>query len=138
MFSKCILFNAKKFDRLLEAIAEEEFQAVDLHHSYAYILTVIASSDYVKTKHISCELGLDSSTVTRMVKKLENSGLVQKGSERSSVDISLTPKGKNLMPEIDQAWDRYHERCAILLVDVDVESLNESLSKANSKLCSLK
>lgn len=138
MFSKCILFNAKKFDRLLEAIAEEEFHAVDLHHSYAYILTVIASSDYVKTKHISCELALDSSTVTRMVKKLENNGLVKKGSEHSSVDISLTAKGKEIIPEIDKAWDRYHERCALLLTDVDVESLNESLSEANSKLCSLK
>lgn len=134
MFRDCILFNSKKLERLLTAIVEEEFAEIGLHHSYGYILTIISECDYVKTKNISSELCLDSSTVTRMVSKLEKAGLVQKGSENSLVDISLTNNGKELMPEIDKAWGRYHMRIDELLGMYETQKLVSILSQANNKL----
>lgn len=134
MFNQCILYNAKKLERTLSQIVEEEFKNIDMHPTYAYILRVIASADYVKTKHISCQLGLDSSTVTRMVAKLEKDGYVTKGSENSPVDISLTPKGKKLIPEIIKAWDNYHDRCDELLSAEGTKQLNDYLIDVNQKL----
>lgn len=124
MFNDCILYNVKNLERKLTKIAEDEFDEIGLHHTYGYILTVIGSKDYVKTKQISKELCLDSSTVTRMVKKLENEGYVQKGSKNSPVDISLTTKGKALIPDIHKAWDNYHFKCEQLLGDEQITLIN--------------
>lgn len=136
MFEQCLLFNAKKLERQLSIIIEEEFENMNFHHTYAYIMTVIASQEFVRTKQISCELGLDSSTVTRMVAKLERDGLVRKGSYKSTVDISLTAKGLDLMPSIRQAWENYHNRCDQLLGAEGKELLNQNLIDINAKLCS--
>lgn len=136
MFGDCILFNSKRLERLLTTIAEEEFANIGLHHSYGYILSVISEYEYVKTKTISCELGLDSSTVTRMVAKLEKEGLVRKGSENSPVEISLTTEGQALMPEIKQAWKCYHKRIDLLLGTTEQQRLLEILSNTNKKLYS--
>ncbi len=134
MFSDCILFNSKRLERQLSSIAEEEFANIGLHHSYGYILSVISTYGYVKTKNISCELGLDSSTVTRMVAKLEKEGYVQKGSENSPVEISLTIKGQNLMPEIQSVWDNYHRRTEQLLGNDEERKLTKVLNEVNNKL----
>ncbi len=134
MFKDCILFNSKKLERLLTGIAEEEFANIGLHHSYGYILAVVSGYDYVKIKNISCELGLDSSTVTRMISKLEKEGFVQKGSEKSSVDISLTTKGENLMPEIRKAWNQYHVRINELLGEGQEQKYVEILNELNNRL----
>lgn len=135
MFNDCMLYNAKKMERMLTQIAEEEFSNIGLHHTYGYILTVIASQEYVKTKTISCELALDSSTVTRMVSKLEKEGLVIKGSEHSPVDISLSAEGRKLLPEIKKAWDNYHERCRAILGSEFALQLNSVMQQANEGLC---
>ncbi len=134
MFNDCILYNAKKLERQLSKLIEEEFANVGFHHTYAYIMTVISRGEYVKTKDISLELSLDSSTVTRMVSKLEKDGLVKKGSEHSKVDISLTAKGKELMPSIVLAWDRYHKRCDQLLTSEGKQDLNTYLIEVTTKL----
>lgn len=134
MFNNCVLFNAKKLERKLTCIAEQEFANIGLHHTYAYILTVIAKAEYTKTKNISCALGLDSSTVTRMVSKLEKEGLVQKGSANSPVEISLTAAGKQVIPEITKAWDSYHQRIEQLLGQAEAEELVALLTAYNQKL----
>ncbi len=133
MFNDCTLYNAKVLDRKLTALAEAEFAEIGLHHTYGYILTVISSNKYVKTKQISNELCLDSSTVTRMVKKLEADGYVKKGSESSPVDISLTDKGEDILPAIRNAWDQYHLKCEQLLGD-DHLKLLEALTSSIEKL----
>lgn len=134
MFNQCILYNAKQLERSLTSIVEQEFMTIDMHPTYAYILTVIASSDYVKTKQISNELTLDSSTVTRMVSKLEAEGYVVKGSDNSPCDIGLSAQGKQLMPAIEAAWERYHKRCDQLLTVAGKNELNELLMNTNKKL----
>ncbi len=131
MFSKCILFNAKRLEKNLSKVAEEEFAAINLHHTYAYILTVISHYEIVKTKDIANTLSLDSSTVTRMVNKLIKDGYVIKGSTSSPVDISLTAKGQKLMPEISGAWERYHERCSKVLGTEQLANLFNMVEETN-------
>lgn len=138
MFNNCMLYNAKKMERMLSQIAEEEFSNIGLHHTYGYILTVIASQDFVKTKTISCQLALDSSTVTRMVSKLEKEGLVVRGSDNSPVDIGLSDAGRKLLPEIKLAWDNYHERCEMIFGSKLSIQLNDVMLEANAKLCTRK
>ncbi len=134
MFTNCMLFNAKQLERQLSVIAEEEFKAIGMHHSYGYMLTAIASKEYIKTKEIATILGLKSSTVTRMVAKLENDGLVKKGSENSKVDISLTTKGKQLLPEIKTVWDNFHIRVEKLISANEQANINQTLIETNLKL----
>lgn len=134
MFKDCILFNSKKLERSLTKIAEEEFANIGLHHTYGYILSVVARAGYTKTKNISCELALDSSTVTRMVSKLEREGLIKKGSDNSPCDISLTTAGEAVMPEVIKAWDAFHKRVNDMLGEDSAEQIVQELNVINQKL----
>ncbi len=129
MFNNCILFNVKMLERRLSQLAEEEFAKIGIHHSYGYILTVIASKDYIKTKEIASTLNLKSSTVTRMVTKLERDGLVIKGSEHSPVDITLSPKGKEMLPKITAVWDSFHAQIATYIAPEQAVLLNQNISQ---------
>lgn len=133
MFSNCILYNVKKFERELSRIIEEEFNELGMHHTYAYILTFVAAHDYVKTKDIASTLNLSSSTVTRMITKLEDDNLIIKGSENSPVDISLSDSGREFMPLINDAWNRYHERCAKEFDIEQITALQANLKQINNK-----
>lgn len=133
MFSNCILYNIKKFERELNRIVEEEFKTLDLHHTYAYILTYMSAHDYVKTKDIARTLNLSSSTVTRMITKLEDEKLIIKGSDHSPVDISLSKKGNDLIPEISEAWKRYHKRCIEEFDAEQISCLQANLQEINNK-----
>lgn len=127
MFNNCILFNVKMLERQLSQIAEEEFTKIGIHHSYGYMLTVIASKEYIKTKEIAATLNLKSSTVTRMVTKLEHDGLVTKGSIHSPVDISLSEKGKEFMPEINDVWNSFHQRISSVISVNQTNLLNQEI-----------
>ncbi len=133
MLSDCLLFNIKKLEGRLSKLAEEQFTKLNLHHTYVYILTIINNYGVTKTKYIAYELGLNSSTVTRMVNKLEQDGYVLRGSKNSKVDILLTEKGKNIMPKIDECWHDFHKRYEEILSYNDVKNLNYLVIKTESK-----
>ncbi len=129
MFNNCILFNVKHLERQLSQIAEEEFAKIGIHHSYGYMLSVIASRDYIKTKEIASILNLKSSTVTRMVAKLIQDDLVVKGSVNSPVDISLSPKGQEFMHEIVGVWNSFHQRINTNISKQDANDFNQQIFK---------
>ncbi len=129
MLNKCILYNIKKFERELSKIAEEEFKVIDMHHSYGYILSFIEKNEIVKTKDIAKDLNLNSSTVTRMVAKLEKDGYIIKGSPSSPVDIALSPKGIEKMPIVNATWDKFHARLDETYSASQMQIINELIGE---------
>jgi DNA-binding MarR family transcriptional regulator len=62
-----------------------------------------SQSDLVRT------LMLDHSTVAKSLRRLEIAGFVFRrpsGSDRRSVDVSLTPRGAALLADVRAAWER--------------------------------
>lgn len=109
-FEYCLLYNVKAVERKLMQIAEPIFSKLNIHPTYGYIITLIDRREITKVKVIAKELNLSSSTITRMIEKLNKDGYIQKGCKDSTVSISLSPKGKELSKEIDKCWIEFKEK----------------------------
>ncbi len=134
MFDNCLFLNVRKLERKLSLILDEEFNKIDLHPTYAYILTLVSQQEYTKVKHISCTLGLESSTVTRMVSKLQCDGFVKKGSAFSPCDISLTQKGKEIIPDLEKCFENFNSYVNSSLGEESRNCLNNDIINFISKL----
>ncbi|WP_307842892.1 MarR family winged helix-turn-helix transcriptional regulator [Streptomyces triculaminicus] len=74
---------------------------------------------------------LDPSTVTRMVQRLEQAGLISRCAhpgDRRAVLIETTPAGEALREEVEQVWRDLEERTVAGLTEADRAELSRLLS----------
>ncbi len=76
-------------------------------------------------------LGIDASTVTRMVQRLEQAGLVSRRpspDDRRAVLVETTAAGEALRAEVGQVWQELEDRTLAGLTDDDRRDLARLLS----------
>lgn len=133
-FENCLLLNVKNLNRKINNIAEKEFKKINLHPTYAYIIFSVAKSKEIKTKDIASTLGLDSSTVTRMVDKLIENKYLIKGNENSKLNIILDKKGKDSLIDIQKCWENINQTFEEKLNEKNLKKLEKNLNYANERL----
>ncbi|GGX61197.1 MarR family winged helix-turn-helix transcriptional regulator [Streptomyces hiroshimensis] len=82
-------------------------------------------------------LGLDPSTVTRMVQRLEQAGLVTRSpcpGDRRAVLVETTPAGEALRKEVEQVWQELEDRTLAGLTEDDRKELSRLLSHLEGNL----
>ncbi|MEV4926324.1 MarR family winged helix-turn-helix transcriptional regulator [Streptomyces roseoverticillatus] len=82
-------------------------------------------------------LGLDPSTVTRMVQRLEQAGLVTRepcAADRRAVVVATTEAGEALRKEVGQVWQELEERTLAGLGDEDRSELARLLAHLEDNL----
>ncbi|MFH8789033.1 MarR family winged helix-turn-helix transcriptional regulator [Streptomyces roseoverticillatus] len=82
-------------------------------------------------------LGLDPSTVTRMVQRLEQAGLVTRepcAADRRAVIVATTEAGEALRKEVGQVWQELEERTLAGLGDDDRSELARLLAHLEDNL----
>ncbi|MGK5732652.1 MarR family winged helix-turn-helix transcriptional regulator, partial [Streptomyces sp. URMC 124] len=82
-------------------------------------------------------LGLDPSTVTRMVQRLEQTGLVTRSpcpGDRRAVLVETTAAGEALRKEVEQVWQELEERTLAGLAEDDRKELTRLLSHLEANL----
>ncbi len=134
MFGNCLLFNVRNMEQKLTKMADQSFSRINLHPTYGYIITLIGNYEYTKVKVIAEELNLDSSTITRMINKLIKLGYVQKGSDKSKVDLSLTIEGQELLKEVVKCWDDFHSKYKEALSEGELTRLESEIANFNEKI----
>lgn len=134
MIDTCLYLNVRRLERKLSTLLDSEFKEININPSSAYIIQTVSMSGHTKIKHISKNLGLSSSTVTRMVLKLEKEGYLKKGSETSPCDISLTKKGSDILPEIHNSWNRFNSLIETTFTDDEIAILNKEIILSLNKL----
>lgn len=100
------------------------------------MLTVLAEQNGVTIGAIAARLGLESSTVTPPVKRLEQSGFVQR--KRSTTDerqvtVHLTAVGRALLTKCKCLGDTLLENSGVS--ESQLASLNRQLQKIHQALC---
>nr|WP_205396969.1 MarR family transcriptional regulator [Streptococcus lutetiensis] len=98
-----IFFAVKKLDRALSKIAEDIFQKVGLNPSYVSTLLILNHENGKIQKDLAKMLGIAAPSMTRLIEKLVNKGLVQVVCEGRTKRVYLTDKGKAIIPDIIQA-----------------------------------
>mgnify|MGYP006107040175 FL=1 len=106
--------------------------------TYSQILAIISIPDSgIEMSELSSALGLDNSTVTRLVMRLEDKTWVErKKSQRDqrAVKVFLTDKGIKVQQNIEKKIDKIGEKLNLEFNEVDKEDLLNSLSSFQWKL----
>ena len=106
--------------------------------TYSQILAIISIPDSgIEMSELSSTLGLDNSTVTRLVMRLEDKLWVErKKSQRDqrAVKVFLTHKGVKIQQNIEKKIDKIGEKLNLEFNEVDKEDLLNSLSSFQWKL----
>jgi len=106
--------------------------------TYSQILAIISIPDSgIEMSELSSTLGLDNSTVTRLVMRLEDKLWVErKKSQRDqrAVEVFLTHKGVKVQRNIEKKIDKIGEKLNLEFNEVDKEDLLNSLSSFQWKL----
>ena len=106
--------------------------------TYSQILAIISIPDSgIEMSELSSTLGLDNSTVTRLVMRLEDKIWVErKKSQRDqrAVKVFLTHKGVKVQQNIEKKIDKIGEKLNLEFNEVDKEDLLNSLSSFQWKL----
>lgn len=130
----CLFFTVKKLDRALNKLAEESFQKVGMTPTYAFILLILAEEDGRLQKDIAQILYIAPSTLTRLVEKLVYKGYVTTLTEGRTRKVYLTVNGRELLPDIQEAWDNLHARYKAILGDDYADDLASIINLNSEKL----
>ena len=115
-------------------MADEEFSVTGLSSSYALLLMAVNDRPGIQPKEISVQMQLSPSTVTRLVEKLENRGLVSRRFVGRCTEVHPTPKSKEMNERIKEAWKNLFTRYSQLLGAEESKDLTSRIYQATQQL----
>ena len=99
--------------------------------TYSQILAIISiPNDGIKMSELSRKLGLDNSTITRLVVRLEKKGWVsrkQSRRDKRAINVFLKKRGFAIQQEIEKKIEYIGEKIKIEIDDEKRESILENL-----------
>lgn len=130
----CLFFASNSLTRAINEITERAFETIGISASYGHLMLVIIDEPNLTLGEISKRMNVKSSTMTRLIDKLQQKGYVERHTSGRSVSITPTQKGKDLRPKIMDALKvLFNEYCDKLGKDFAVK-LTEDIHKANTNL----
>ncbi len=129
-YSDSLYSTAISLARLISNLAEEEFEHTGLTPSYAILLMVVSDNPGIQPGHLSKEMNLTPSTITRLIEKLEYKGLLERRVSGKYTSVYPTKMNNQLEFKIRTAWARLQKRYSILLG----EELNKEMSNLTYKV----
>jgi DNA-binding MarR family transcriptional regulator len=85
----------------------EKLAAQDISVAQWVVLRTLYDSNGITLNEAATQVGVDKSSLSRMVERLVQKGLVSRsqGDDRRSVELTLTAAGKKLVPQLAQLAD---------------------------------
>jgi MarR family transcriptional regulator, organic hydroperoxide resistance regulator len=133
-YCHCLYHAANAMARSISRIADEEFAEADISPTQGFIVMTVAKRPGIRAGDIAKELQLTPSTITRMLDKLEERGMVSRSSEGKSVRVHPTPEAIGAAQRIKTAWGKMYARYAQALGKENGTALAQALNKASSLL----
>ncbi len=136
MFERCVYFNTNKLARRVNKLWNEAYAELGLAPAHAYLLRLVLAHPGISQKAIADELGLDKSTVTRFVDKMEAEHYLERqlNPEQKSPKIRATLKAKKIEKQLNLIGDRLYQKMQKLLAAEDLKHLTSLQREAESKI----
>ena len=116
--SECLYFTISKMFRMINRIAEEAFEKIDICPTHAFLMMLLKEEkNGLSLNQISSSLAIAPSTVTRFVDKLVSKGYVVREKMGKNSFTKITEKGLNEIDEIYEAWRGITEKIEELVGD---------------------
>ncbi len=133
-YRECLYFSANVLARKIEKLAGTTWKKVDLSPSHAYLLMIVLDEPGVQPGTLSDELQLTPSTITRLIEKLEEKGLVLRTTTGKITNLYSTPKAKKLIPELKECVNQFQNEYTEILGKEESSRLVNNIHKLANKL----
>lgn len=134
ILTKCLYFSANSLSRSITKLADDEFKKTGLSPAHAFLLMLVNENPGILPKELSIKLKIAPSTVTRFLDQLEKKDLIIRKSNKRSIIISPTLKGKELEEQIEIAWKNLFKKYTNILGEKYSSVLTELINDANGRL----
>ncbi len=118
--SECLLGRARKLNRMLTRIYDDELRPFGLKASQLNLLVVVAKIGPIRRIDIGKRLHLDPSTLTRNLKIMLANGWIEEmanGEDGRGLPVLVTAKGRDLLNQIGPSWQKAQNRVQHLIGD---------------------
>jgi DNA-binding MarR family transcriptional regulator len=130
-----VCFALYSASRAATAVYRPVLEDLGLTYPQYLVLLVLWESEPKGVKELGAELGLDSGTLSPLLKRLEAVGLVERhrsGEDERRVAVHLTPAGRELSSKANAIPQRLAEAAG--LSDGELEQLRSTLERLTAAL----
>ncbi|MCH7230349.1 MarR family winged helix-turn-helix transcriptional regulator [Glycomyces sp. L485] len=123
--------------RAHRAAAARLLREIGLHPGQEIMLGHLADNGETRQSRLVAELGIDPSTVTKMLQRLERTGLVERRSDPADkrvTVVAVTDEGKDLLGQIEDRWRRLDAITCAGFTPEDRDDLRRILSRLEANL----
>jgi MarR family transcriptional regulator, organic hydroperoxide resistance regulator len=114
-FCGCLYFTSNALARNVTRMADEAYAPTGLAPSHAMLLMAVIDAPGINPTELAEIMLLSPSTVTRLVEKLEQKGLVLRQSNGKFTEVYPTEAGTAMRMKITAAWmDLYRNYTGLL------------------------
>ncbi|WP_157930441.1 MarR family winged helix-turn-helix transcriptional regulator [Glycomyces xiaoerkulensis] len=123
--------------RAHRAAAGRLLREIGLYPGQEIMLGHLGDHGQTRQSRLVVELGIDPSTVTKMLQRLERQGLVERRADptdRRVAVVAITEDGKDLLGRIEDSWRRLDEITCAGFTDDDRDRLKRILTRLEGNL----
>lgn len=123
----CLFFDSQALARVTDEMAREIFMPTTLSPYHAYVLYAIVLSSDISPTNLASLMSLSPSTITRLVDKLVQKGLVRREFFGKSSTLTPTKNGNDLRVPIEKAMGELNQKFINMLGTNNLDSLNSKI-----------
>lgn len=130
-----LCFPLYALSRQMTALYRPHLEKLDLTYPQYLVMLLLWEHEKLSVKAIGCELWLDSGTLTPLLKRMEDTGLVKRircTDDERMVQIELTKEGRSLQKKAVGIPDNIFSELSIS--NAQLKSLKKELSAILQKL----
>ena len=127
----CACQNLRRVTRVVTRIYDHELRKAGLEITQFGLLTALAATGEANQKRLSAGFSMDSTTLTRTLRRLLKQGWVRvrRGNDRRERLFRLSQAGKRKMAEAQGYWERAEQRLRTELGDAGWKSMKQTVSR---------
>ncbi|MCM5529701.1 MarR family winged helix-turn-helix transcriptional regulator [Parasegetibacter sp. NRK P23] len=127
-------FASGALARKVEKLAMECWKPVGLSPSHAYLLLLVLDKPGVQPNHLSVQLQLTPSTITRLIEKLEEKKLVTRTNEGKNTSVFPTEEAVEMLPLMKACRQQFHDKQAIAMNNAACGELPGTMNRLSEEL----
>ena len=107
-FQDCACFNVRKTSRMITQLFDHALKPLGIKATQFTIMGILANEREIAIKELASSLGMDRTTLTRGIVRLETEGLIKSrgGDDARQRFVALTSKGKRKLNDSIPYWEK--------------------------------